>query len=50
MSEYKHMRAGKKRLLRKCEYRKLPTRVSSIAVSGSRIYVGDSHESFNFLR
>jgi hypothetical protein len=42
--------AGKKRLLRKCEYRSLPTRVTTLAVSGSRVYAGDGQESLVFLR
>jgi splicing factor 3B subunit 3 len=33
--------AGKKKLLRKCEHRKLPTHVTSLHTSGDRIYVGD---------
>lgn len=42
--------AGKKRLLRKAEYRKLPTRIATLHVAGSRIYAGDSQESMFFLR
>ena len=42
--------AGKKRLLRKCEYRRLPTRVATLHVAGSRIYVGDGQESVYFMR
>lgn len=41
---------GKKRLLRKCEYRGLPTEVASLHVSGSRVFVGDAQESFLFLK
>lgn len=33
--------AGKKKLLRKCEHRKLPTHIATLATSGDRIYVGD---------
>lgn len=42
--------AGKKRLLRKCEYRRLPTRVATLATTGSRIYVGDGQESMLYMR
>lgn len=41
---------GKKRLLRKCEYRRLPTRVATLATAGSRIYVGDGQESMLYMR
>ncbi|PSC75527.1 splicing factor 3B subunit 3-like [Micractinium conductrix] len=41
---------GKKRLLRKCEYRRLPTRVATLSVAGSRVYAGDGQESMVFLR
>ncbi|EFN57738.1 hypothetical protein CHLNCDRAFT_56079 [Chlorella variabilis] len=41
---------GKKRMLRKCEYRRLPTRIATLHVSGSRIYVGDGQESTFFMR
>ncbi|KAL4425697.1 hypothetical protein ABPG75_009713 [Micractinium tetrahymenae] len=41
---------GKKRLLRKAEHRKLPTRVATLHVAGSRIYAGDGQESMHFLR
>lgn len=43
-------RTGKKRLLRKCEYRRLPTRVATLATTGSRIYVGDGQESMLYMR
>ena len=33
--------AGKKKLLRKCEHRKLPTHIATLATLGDRIYVGD---------
>ena len=33
--------AGKKKLLRKCEHRKLPTHIAALATSGDRIFVGD---------
>ena len=41
---------GKKRLLRKCEYRSLPSEVATLHVSGARIYVGDAQESFHFMK
>jgi len=42
---------GKKRLLRRCEARQLPTLVQSIHVlSAERIVVGDLGESFHWLR
>jgi hypothetical protein len=44
------VRAGKKRLLRKCEYWKFPAHVATISVSGSRLYVGDAQESLFFLK
>ena len=37
--------AGKKKLLRKCEHRKLPTHIMTLATSGDRIYVGDQQVS-----
>ena len=33
--------AGKKKLLRKCEHRKLPTHIATLHTLGDRIYVGD---------
>ena len=46
--------AGRKKLLRKCEHRKLPTHIMTLATSGDRIYVGDqqvpTHEPFGLLR
>ena len=33
--------AGKKKLLRKCEHRRLPTHIATLSTSGDRIYVGD---------
>jgi len=42
--------AGKKRLLRKCEYRRLPTRVATLNVAGSRVYIGDGQESLYYMR
>ena len=33
--------AGKKKLLRKCEHRKLPTHIATLSTLGDRIYVGD---------
>lgn len=41
---------GKKKLLRKCNYDKLPHHVMSVTVAGSRIYVGDAQESFHFMK
>ncbi|KAL3920774.1 MAG: hypothetical protein SGPRY_005132 [Prymnesium sp.] len=42
---------GKKKLLRKCELKGLPTMVQSInVVSPSRIVVGDLAESFHFIK
>ena len=42
--------AGRKKLLRKCEHRKLPTHIMTLATSGDRIYVGDQqvpmHKTF----
>lgn len=32
---------GKKKLLRKCEYRQLPQHVAQLHTLGSRIYIGD---------
>ena len=40
---------GKKRLLRKSEYRSLPTHISSLHVLGDRIYVGDQQVSLSLL-
>ena len=44
------MECGRKKMLRKCEYTGLPSIVMSIHTMGSRIYVGDAHESFHYLR
>ena len=41
---------GKKRLLRKCEYRGLPCEVSTLHTMGPRIYVGDAQDSFVFAK
>lgn len=41
---------GKKRLLRKCEYRGLPWEVSTLDALGPRIYIGDAQESFLFAK
>mmetsp|Transcript_4234 Transcript_4234/g.6990 ORF Transcript_4234/g.6990 Transcript_4234/m.6990 type:complete len:1205 (-) Transcript_4234:464-4078(-) len=41
---------GKKRLLRKCEYKRLPQNVVSIHVLGNRIYVGDAQESVHMMK
>ncbi|KAK9916752.1 hypothetical protein WJX75_006568 [Coccomyxa subellipsoidea] len=42
--------AGKKKLLRKCEHRKLPTHIATLATSGDRIFVGDLQESMHYFR
>ncbi|GFH30321.1 CPSF_A domain-containing protein, partial [Haematococcus lacustris] len=41
---------GKKKLLRKCEYKKLPVNIMSLQVQGSRIIVGDSQESVHLMK
>ncbi|KAG2485365.1 hypothetical protein HYH03_015856 [Edaphochlamys debaryana] len=41
---------GKKKLLRKCEYNRLPHQIVSITVQGPRIYVGDAQESVHMMR
>jgi len=41
---------GKKKLLRKCEYRQLPHHVVTLQTMGSRIFVGDVQESVHFFR
>ena len=41
---------GKKKLLRKCENKTFPNFITSIAVDGNRIYVGDISESFHFVK
>lgn len=41
---------GKKRLLRKCEYRGLPSEVATLHTQGARIYVGDAQDSFLFMK
>jgi splicing factor 3B subunit 3 len=33
---------GRKKLLRKCEFRKLPHHVMTLRTQGSRVYVGDA--------
>ena len=38
--------AGRKKLLRKTEYRSLPSHVATLASMGDRIYVGDLQVSF----
>ncbi|CAL5225226.1 g8014 [Coccomyxa viridis] len=42
--------AGRKKLLRKCEHRKLPTHIMTLATSGDRIYVGDQQESVHYFK
>ncbi|KAF5839279.1 CPSF A subunit region-domain-containing protein [Dunaliella salina] len=41
---------GKKKMLRKCEYKQLPHYIASLNACGSRIYVGDSQESVHFMK
>jgi splicing factor 3B subunit 3 len=41
---------GKKKLLRKCETKALPTLVQSIHCNGDRVYAGDASDSFVFLK
>ncbi|KAL9654254.1 hypothetical protein ABK040_010286 [Willaertia magna] len=41
---------GKKKLLRKCENKTFPNFITSIAVEGNRVYVGDITESFHFVK
>ena len=41
---------GKKKLLRKCEYNRLPHHVATLHVQGSRIYVGDAQESVHLMK
>lgn len=49
-STVKLLDLGKKRLLRKCEFKSLPTDIASLHATGSRIYVGDSYESVHFMK
>lgn len=41
---------GKKRLLKKCEYRSLPSEIATIDVHGHRIILGDAQDSFHFMK
>lgn len=41
---------GRKKLLRKCEYRSLPHHIAQLSVLGSRIFVADVQESMHFFR
>ncbi|KAK9851365.1 hypothetical protein WJX84_007420, partial [Apatococcus fuscideae] len=41
---------GKKKLLRKCEHRKLPTHIATLSTLGDRIFVGDGQESFHYMK
>lgn len=41
---------GKKKLLRKCENKHLPSCVVNIQALGQRVYVGDVQESVHFVR
>jgi splicing factor 3B subunit 3 len=40
---------GKKKLLRKCENRAIPSFVKTLHVQGERVYVGDAQESFHYV-
>eukprot|EP01025_Chloroclados_australasicus_P032349 TRINITY_DN3279_c1_g1_i8.p1 TRINITY_DN3279_c1_g1~~TRINITY_DN3279_c1_g1_i8.p1 ORF type:complete len:556 (-),score=86.09 TRINITY_DN3279_c1_g1_i8:188-1855(-) len=44
------LECGKKKLLRKCEYRKMANFVKSLHAMGDRVYVGDIQESFHYLK
>ena len=44
------MECGKKKMLRKCEFQGLPSIVATIHTMGNRIFVGDAHESFHYMR
>ena len=39
---------GKKKLLRKCENRAIPTFIKTLHAQGDRVYVGDGQESFHY--
>eukprot|EP01117_Protostelium_nocturnum_P009747 TRINITY_DN3484_c0_g1_i1.p1 TRINITY_DN3484_c0_g1~~TRINITY_DN3484_c0_g1_i1.p1 ORF type:complete len:1179 (-),score=412.47 TRINITY_DN3484_c0_g1_i1:140-3676(-) len=41
---------GKKKLLKKCEYKGLPNLVNSISTQGNRIYVSDIQESVHMVK
>lgn len=41
---------GKKKLLRKCENKRIPNFITTITTTGNRIVVHDIQESFHFLR
>merc|ERR1711937_296302 len=42
---------GRKKILRKCEFKGFPTMIQSLnVVSASRIVVGDMAESFHFIK
>lgn len=41
---------GKKKMLKKCEYRSLPCEIATIHTTGPRIYVGDAQESVHFMK
>ncbi|KYK67539.1 putative splicing factor 3b, subunit 3, 130kD [Toxoplasma gondii TgCatPRC2] len=41
---------GRKRLLKKCEYKNLPCGVAFIRVAGDRLFVGDVRESVHVMR
>jgi len=41
---------GKKKLLKKCEYKSLPNAINKIDTQGERIYVSDIQESVHFVK
>ncbi|KAG2431599.1 hypothetical protein HYH02_013292 [Chlamydomonas schloesseri] len=41
---------GKKKMLRKCEYNRLPHQIMNITVQGPRIFCGDAQESVHMMR
>eukprot|EP00736_Rhodelphis_marinus_P009852 Rmarinus@m.3227 len=41
---------GKKKLLKKCECKNIPTQAVTLDSMGSRIYVGDLQESFHYVK
>eukprot|EP00210_Caulerpa_lentillifera_P002872 g2742.t1 len=42
--------SGKKKLLKKCEYRRLPNNINSITTRGNRVYLGTTNDSFIFMK
>ena len=41
---------GRKKLLRKCEHRSLPTHIVGLATLGDRVYVSDQQESVHYFK